>query len=98
MDALGEICYQDMAILALEDVARQKPGEIEPTVQQFINTRKEIRRKSRQTIERVLLVLSENVHRAHCAKTVILSTRQAGEAMRHKTVASFRTVAVTCSE
>ena len=28
VDALGEICYQDMAILALEDVACQKPGEI----------------------------------------------------------------------
>lgn len=93
VDALGEICYQDMAILALEDVARQKPGEIEFTVQQFINTRKEIRRKSRQTIERVLLGLSENVHRAHCAKTVILSTRQTGAIKRHKTVASFRTVA-----
>lgn len=93
VDALGEICYQDMAILALEEIAPQTPEQIQPTIQRFIDTRKAIRRKSRQAIERVLLGLSENVHRAHSAKTATLPTRDAGDIRRRKPVGSFRNLA-----
>ena len=92
-DALGEICYQDMAILALEEVALEIPGEIGPTIQQFIDTRKGIRRKSRQALERALVGLRENVCGADFTKTITLPTRQAGETRRRKPAGSLRSVA-----
>ena len=92
-DALGEICYQDTAILALQEVAPQTPCEITATIHQFIATRKKIRRKSRQALERVLVSLGENVHRAHFANPLPLATRRIGVIRRRKPAGSFRNVA-----
>ena len=97
-DALGEICYQDMAILALEEVALRTPGEIAATIQQFIDTRKEIRRKSRRALERALIGLRENVRGADFAKTITLATRQSGDTRRRKPAGSLRSVADTIIE
>ena len=97
-DALGEICYQDMAILELEEVVPQTPGEVAPTIREFIDSRKAIRWKSRQILVRALIGLRENVHRAHFVKAVTPPARQAGDFKRRKPGASLRSLADTIIE
>jgi CHAD domain-containing protein len=54
-DALGEVRDQDVAILALEELASHKPREFSATLHHLIGTRKEIRRTARKKLRSVLL-------------------------------------------
>lgn len=92
-DALDEIRYQDMAIQALEEVAPQTPHEIRQTIQQFIETRKKVRRKSRQILERALVSLGENVLSHSSLKTIPLAAQQNGVIRQRKPAGSLKNVA-----
>jgi CHAD domain-containing protein len=93
VDALGEIHYQDMAILALEEVASQAPRELAQTIQQLIEARKKIRRKSRQTLERVLVNLGENILRAEFEGTGSQAAHRTGVIRRRKPAGSLKIIA-----
>jgi len=54
-DALGEVRDQDVAILALEKLESETPPEFFATLQKLIDARKEIRRRSRQELKRILV-------------------------------------------
>jgi len=92
-DALDEIRYQDMAIQALEDVAPKTPHEIRQTIQQFIETRKKVRRKSRQILERALVSLGENVLSHSSLKPIPLAAQQNGVIRQRKPAGSLKNVA-----
>jgi CHAD domain-containing protein len=94
-DALGEIRYQDMAILALEEVTPLAPCQLAQTIQQFIETRKQIRRKSRQTLERLLITLGEKIVRAEFEKTRTPSAKEAGVIRRRRPAGSLKNVATS---
>ena len=94
-DALGEIRYQDMAILALEEVAPQTPRQFAQTIQQFIETRKKIRRRSRQLLERVLVTLGKNIVRAVFEKTGIVTAHETRITRRRRPASSLKNLAAS---
>ena len=94
-DALSEIRCQNMAILALEEVTPQAPRQLAQTIQQFIETRKQIRRKSRQTLERVLVSLEENVLSGQFEKTGTPGAPQPGVVRRRRSAGSLKNVATS---
>ena len=53
-DALGEVRDQDVAILALENLAAKIPAQCSATLQNLIDTRKEIRKAARKKLKRDL--------------------------------------------
>ena len=92
-DALGEIRYQDAAILALEKVAPQAPHQFAQTIQQSIETRKKVRRKSRQTLERLLVDLGDNIASAQFEKPGTPAAHRTGVSRRRRPVGSLKNVA-----
>jgi CHAD domain-containing protein len=91
--ALGEIRFQDMAIQALEEVLPQTSHEVRQCIQLLIETRKKIRRKSRQTLERALVSLGENALNADSAKTETLPIKQTSFIRRRRPAGSLNNVA-----
>ena len=53
-DALGEVRDQDVAIMALEKIAANAPSEVSPVLQQFVDTRKEVREGARKELQSTL--------------------------------------------
>lgn len=94
-DALGEIHCQDMAILALEEVAPQAPRELAQRIQQSIETRKKIRRQSRQTLERLLASLGENIFRGEFERMRTTAAQQIGNVGRRRPGGSLKKVATS---
>jgi len=54
-DALGEVRDQDVAILALENLAAKIPAQCSATLQQLIDSRKEIRKAARKKLKHGLI-------------------------------------------
>ena len=54
-DALGEVRDQDVAILALEKLQSEAPEGLSAPLQTFIDTRKDLRTKSRRELKKVLV-------------------------------------------
>ena len=53
-DALGEVRDQDVAIMALEKMVSHAPAEFSPALKQFIDTKREIRDRSREELQATL--------------------------------------------
>lgn len=53
-DALGAVRDQDVAIMALEKMVSHAPAELSPALKQFIDTRKEVRDRSREELKATL--------------------------------------------
>lgn len=52
--ALGEVRDHDVAILALEAIEKRAPADVSPTLNQFIDTRKNRREQAREELKSVL--------------------------------------------
>ena len=53
-DALGDVRDQDVAILALEEMATHAPADYAPALKQFIDTKKEVRDRARIDLQTML--------------------------------------------
>ena len=53
-DALGEVRDQDVAIMALEKMMTHAPAESAPVLQQFIDTKRELRDRARESLQAIL--------------------------------------------
>lgn len=54
-DALGEVRDQDVALIALEELATQAPHEFSKTLREFIDARKEARNAARKELKEILV-------------------------------------------
>lgn len=52
--ALGEVRDHDVAIMALEEIEKRAPAEVSPALEQFIETRKELRERGREELKTAL--------------------------------------------
>jgi CHAD domain-containing protein len=73
--ALGEVRDQDVAIIALEKVEEQAPGEAGAALKQLIDEHKELRNEARETLSSVLVEKQLNELRSEFMARIHLATR-----------------------
>ena len=73
--ALGDVRDQDVAIIALEKVEKQAPGEVGPALKKLIDERKDVRNQSRERLSSVLVEKEMNEARSDFMARIHLATR-----------------------
>jgi CHAD domain-containing protein len=54
-DALGEVRDQDVALIALEEMSKEAPGDLSKTLHEFIDARKQVRDDARAELKKLLV-------------------------------------------